>query len=407
MRYKSPKLAAGALLVLAAAMQAAPATYYITNISAVQLGTLGGNESVALDVNNLGEIVGWSLNAVLRKHGFRYRSTTGLMADMTPGSMVEGEVHGINNYGQMVGTVNELFSIVPHAFYYDGSHPLLLLNETASKNPDCTTYGARAHAINDDGAIAGEGAYFCGDFSYVVPVVWPSYNAFMVDLLNLHHGGNFHAHNINSAGIIVGHDHTGSVTDSGGWYWDLVSGHHGLPIPHGTPPEKYGAYYATAYGINSSGQIVGEMPMYPDPANNVEVQRAILWPGNSQPALIFPLFSDGQNAGAREINDLNFTVGWAGRSIPLLGLQKRAAIWTSTSSITMLPLPDGVGDGTMRGGPTACEALAVSNRGVVDGLVRAVGDCTINGKRKAILWNITVSQLQVGPQPTPGPVPQP
>lgn len=394
MQIRSFKWAAAAPLFVAATVQAAPAPYHITNISVVQIGTLGGNESVAMDVNDEGDIVGWSLDANGRKHAFRYLHSTGLMEDISPGNMIEGEAHGINNHGATVGFVNQLFGSVPHAFYYNGVQPMFLLEEWAGRG--CTP-GSKAHAINDDGIMTGDAYFFCGAYLNLLPVRWASDTMPWLNLVNLG-GGSAYAHNINSAGVIVGDDPTGGVTDSGGWSWDPTSGTDGLEIPKGTPPEVYWSYQAKAFGINSAGQMVGEMPMRPQPdMSALEYQRAIFWPPKSQPALIYTLFGDGKNAGAREINDINLTVGWADRTLPLMGLQKRAAAWTTIDSITMLPLPPGVTDGTMRS-PTVCEALAVGNSGF-QGLIHAVGYCEIEGRRKAMLWNITVSQIQVAPHP--------
>ena len=397
MQRTSLMWAAGALLASAIAVQAAPPPYYITNISVAEIGTLGGNESVAMDVNDQGDIVGWSLNGSGSKHAFSYHNGTGLMEDISPGSTVVGEAHGINNKGQIVGSVWELFTVAHHAFYYNGVQSMFMLDDSTYN--DCRP-GSDAAAINDDGFITGDVHKYCDDWSITHSVRW-TYNGYWLLLLNYHQGGT-RAHNINAAGVIVGDDHTGSVTDSGGWYWDPTSVPYtnGLMIPKGTPPEIYLGYDAEAFGINGSGQIVGEMPMTPDPnfpvPNFESFQRAILWP-YLQLAQIFPIFSDGKNAGAREINDLDFTVGWADRSTPLAGLQKRAAIWTPDKAITMLPLPPGITDGTLRS-PTVCEALAVSNR-VGLGLIHAVGYCEIDGKRKAVLWNITVSQIMAAPPP--------
>jgi probable HAF family extracellular repeat protein len=81
------------------------------------LGTLGGSESVALDLNDDGVVVGWANTSTGTRHAFIYRN--GTMADLNdavaPGSgWVLEEAVAINAYGQIAG--NGTYEGVAHAF---------------------------------------------------------------------------------------------------------------------------------------------------------------------------------------------------------------------------------------------------------------------------------------------------
>jgi probable HAF family extracellular repeat protein len=81
------------------------------------LGTLGGSESLALDLNDSGVVVGWANTLAGTKHAFIYRN--GAMADLNdaiaPGSgWVLEEAVAINGVGKIAG--NGTYQGVPHAF---------------------------------------------------------------------------------------------------------------------------------------------------------------------------------------------------------------------------------------------------------------------------------------------------
>jgi probable HAF family extracellular repeat protein len=72
------------------------------------LGTLGGDYSFALDVNDLGEVVGWSETADGETHAFLWRD--GTMTDLgalLPDPTRPSQATEINNRGQVLGWVGD------------------------------------------------------------------------------------------------------------------------------------------------------------------------------------------------------------------------------------------------------------------------------------------------------------
>ena len=372
---------------------AAPQPYYITSIQVFELGTLGGNSSAALDINDAGEIVGWSMTVNGVKHAFLYRQ--GVMEDVTFGTFTQAEAHGINNRTQVVGIIGAPEGEMIHGFYYDNGS-FFLLDES---DPYTCITGGRPHAINDAGLIAGEHLYGCGPGGFSAkPAQWNSYlSPWKVLVHDFTEAVDYSAvHNVNSIGIIVGADGQTKYCDTGGWYWQSGS-LLDVPKPAGLPSGWYSVEHA-AFGINSYGRIVGQMSTFPLgtlPQPGAGVKRAYFWDGltsNSEPLAIF---NDGQNAGAREIDDEDFIAGWADRWIaPANAFEKRAAVWNQ-GKLTMLPLPPGIGDIFARV-PTQCEANAVNNLSSA-GMVQVVGNCQYAGNQIAMLWKIKTAQISEQP----------
>ncbi|MGE0479885.1 MAG: hypothetical protein AB7Q17_05370 [Phycisphaerae bacterium] len=161
---------------------------------ATDLGTLGGSNSYAADINDLGQIVGWSfttndasLRATLYQSGLRY--DLGTLGGAT------SQAHAISNAGHVVG-VADTAAGEPHAF-------LMTVDPAGS-----------VISRTDLGVLAG-------DYSY--------------------------AYGVNNAGAVVGTSDGRAVAWQAGAIADLNAR---LPIGSGWLLE-------TAWAINDRGQIVG------------------------------------------------------------------------------------------------------------------------------------------------------
>jgi probable HAF family extracellular repeat protein len=119
------------------------------------LGTLGGDDSEARGINNSGQVVGFSQttgNTAWR--AFLHNGTS--MQDLGTLGGDNSKATSINNSGQVVGYTFTGNDVGINAFLYDGA----TIQDLCTLS-DCTTVGwsalTKANDINDDGAITGCG----------------------------------------------------------------------------------------------------------------------------------------------------------------------------------------------------------------------------------------------------------
>jgi probable HAF family extracellular repeat protein len=111
--------------------------FLYSNGSMADLGTLGGDTSLADGINDSGQVVGWTTDGGNTRHAFLY-------SNAVTHDLGEGVVTGINNSGQMVGqdsTYQEVF------FFPDGTR-------SSPFTPD-TGASFSGPVINTAGHIAG------------------------------------------------------------------------------------------------------------------------------------------------------------------------------------------------------------------------------------------------------------
>jgi len=230
------------------------------------LGTFGGNESLANAVNNRGQVVALSTNAIpdpfdfygfgTQMHAFLWQN--GVMRDLgTIGDGPDSIAYWVNESGQVAGfsyinsTPNPLTGVPT-------MHPFLWENGTMR---DLGTIGGtqvfQLNGLNERGQVVGSMTLADEDSHHVHPFLWDG-----KALLNLGTlGGDLGEANwLNNAGEVVGHADTSLACRNGGrplghaFFWknglmrDLGS------VPGIDPLDGLSA----ANSINSKTQIVGE-----------------------------------------------------------------------------------------------------------------------------------------------------
>jgi probable HAF family extracellular repeat protein len=213
------------------------------SVSATDLGTLGGTNSVAHAINDAGQIVGSARTAQDLPHAVLWQD--GKLRDLGTGDGVASRAHDINDRGEVVGSfdVNVGDSHYSHAFAWENGEMRRLgtPGETESE----------ANAINERGQIVGmwngRAALWEDGKPTLLPSRWRGY-----------------ATDINERGDIVGvaklpDGHRHAVLWQNGRLRDLT-------------PE---ATIAAALAINNRGEIVGVKDVIGE--CHQHTSRAFLW----------------------------------------------------------------------------------------------------------------------------------
>ena len=247
----------------------------------VDLGTLpGGDRSVASDLNDAGQIVGWSTNASGATHAVLWADGTITDLGMLPGD-ISSSAEDINDAGAIVGTSRPTEPGLGHAFLWqDGVMT------------DLGTLGGSlsfAHGINNVGQVVGESLTASGErhaflwsngtmtdlgypsgyepssWAYAINDAGQVVGAITNDGMKGRHGALWEAGvwtdivgigvtkwatDINAEGRVVGASEA-CCGEAHAWMWD-----NGTLTDLGTLFPRTG--WAKAFGINDAGQIVGD-----------------------------------------------------------------------------------------------------------------------------------------------------
>jgi probable HAF family extracellular repeat protein len=224
MRKKLMRLVALSSLVAPCAFAAAP--YY----TLIPIGTLGGASGDLNDLNNPGQIVGYTLSPGNVRHA--YVSENGVSRSLHPNWATASHAFSINESGVSAGTVTS--DNITQAVTFAGSK-VNLLGSLGGAN-------SSAVGINNAGQVAGSS--FLADNHIQHAFRWSGGQ--MQDLGTLG-GANSMAHGINNRGEVVG-----QADVAGGTYHAFL--HSGGSMRDlGT----LGGSFSSANAVNDRGQVAG------------------------------------------------------------------------------------------------------------------------------------------------------
>ena len=368
--------------------------------SITDLGNLPGASSAqGFAINDRGQVVGCSYLQFCNlasgsrdpQRAFLWDPITQHLTDLSLPSTAPSEAFGINETGQVVGSVN---SDGRRAFLWDPSTGTMIIIS------DPLTPGAEATAINGRGQVVGFGRVRgeLVDHAFLwTPDVPNGTTGTITDLGTLAGGSGSAAFGINDRGQVVGCSYTFFCDAANGtaflWTPAVPNGSTGSMIDLGPLPGGSGS---AASGINNGGQVVGAS------AGADGTAHAFLWtPGapNGATGTMNDLGSlpGGSASRAFGINDRGQVVGcsYISSSTTFCDLFSGAAfLWTpdvqNGTTGTMIGL------GALPGG-SGSAARGINNAGQV------VGGSGVNGAAHAVLWTITETSVPLAITP-PGPI---
>ncbi len=214
----------------------AAGTSFASEYAYIDLGTLGGNQSVAFGMNEQRQIVGWSSTAGdAANNAFLWED--GVMTDLGRLGGVWAEAWAINESGVVVGH----FSTTPDSY---GLNAFVYENGVMTALPTLSENWSSAQDINTDGTIVGISANSIG---HERAVKWE--DGQIIDLGDNSSHQRSRAFGINDAGLITGWEYTPMQGPNDAYVYDGVKW---LQIG------GFGQYQsAEAYEINETGTVVG------------------------------------------------------------------------------------------------------------------------------------------------------
>jgi probable HAF family extracellular repeat protein len=295
--------ALGALLssatVLCANAIAAPLAYTVIKLE----GPSGSTSSTATNINNAGQVIGYSSANDGSSQAVRWQGAT--MAATGLGTLGGGNSYGesINDAGRAIGTSNVLSRTDFSPTFWDGVMPTRLGAATDLGN---------VHGINNAGDMVGIRS---GPTDlYKIAVLWRG--AAVIELS----AQESYAAEINELGQIVG-SVTSAVTGlAQATVWNNLAPTELSALPGGAGSQ--------ARSINSTGQVVGDTTFL---SGNTPTYRATAWSGvaGARPLDLGTL--GGLDSFAEDINDAGQIVG---ASFTANG-EFHAAMWDGGSIIDL------------------------------------------------------------------------
>ena len=281
-----------------------------------KLGSFGGNQNGGLAINDVGQIVGFSLNstpdpfslfdsilnapnatqtrAVLWQHG--------QMRDLGTLGANDAGAFTINNAGQIAGvsstnsTPNPVTGIPTVDPFFGENGTMVDIGSFGGAYGQPTFLNNRGQVIGGSSVPANARTCLFEDYPNCHPFLWEKGN--LLDLATTTVGGvPLTADGINEAGEIVG---GADFSSTGGSFFGAYLWRNGVATDLGSVP---GDCASRALAINSRGQVVGNSFWCTDP--NGPFHNAFLWENGSIIDLndVIPAGSSLQLVAANDIND--------------------------------------------------------------------------------------------------------
>ncbi len=265
---------------------------WVNNINGgtmTDLNTLGGVHSIGRAINSTGSIVGESqITASQNYHAFIWNSTSGIRDIGTLGGTTS-KAYDINTAGTVVG-YSTTATGATHAFIWTNSGGIRDIG-TLTGGTESYAYG-----INDAGLVVGY-SNRTGSANTFYLFTWDSTNAAnpLVDR-NIIVGERLKNAGINATGQIGGHYLLPNSTNSHGFFYNGTLTDIGVLTVNGKIDEK-----SLAFAINNSGQVAG----YSAPSNH-----GVVWDStNGLVDFSAPYLGTTDRCFAFSINNLGQIVG--------------------------------------------------------------------------------------------------
>jgi probable HAF family extracellular repeat protein len=321
---KSNRSKSTLLLIVLAMMATMSHSAFAQQYDVTDLGTLGGDKSMAYALNNTGQVIGTSTTSDGTFRPFFWHS--GMMTDLRDLGAAFHGVTDINDDGQIIGNVF-ISSGIDRAFIWGPSEGMRDLGVLSGKTKSWA-YGMNDHAqvvggsasigdtrpflsdsingIQDLGLLPGTTQGIAGDINNSgevvgsctrIPFLWNDARGLQV--LETLAGTDSIAIAINDHGQIAGNSYTAEGFIHA-CLWDEFHRVHDL----GTLP---GRKTSSALGINNYGDVVGSSMEWPQ-----SDQHVFLWTVGAMHDLnsYLPPDSSWELLVAKDINDAGQIVGW-------------------------------------------------------------------------------------------------
>jgi probable HAF family extracellular repeat protein len=224
------------------------AALYNSATNGTDLGTLGGDMSIAIDINDSGQIVGWAENSLINNQAFLYDHGTMLNLGTLGGD--SSEALAVNDKGDVVGYsgVSPTRPGSRHAFLYTNGS---MTDIQTSSYFFFGTGDSEARDINESGQVVGTTFQCAAGCTQGYSVAFVFDDGIVTALPTLG-GASSYAYAINDHSQVVGHSYLQS-----GSYHAFIYENGSMADLNSLIDPSLGWDLRFAQDINNNGQIVG------------------------------------------------------------------------------------------------------------------------------------------------------